>query len=74
MIAAWFPFTMPGQHHGSQGSILEISPYRSVKSPPVSARTESGRQSGAFSHRLDPEAPPLRPERHVSNSIATMRR
>jgi hypothetical protein len=27
-----------------------------------------------FPKVIDPEAPPLRPERHVPNSIATMRR
>src|SRR3982750_1626737 len=28
----------------------------------------------AFPKIIDPEAPPVRPERHVANSIATMRR
>jgi len=49
-------------------------PRRTAKSSPVSLRTQSGRQSRAFSRSLDPEAPPIRPERHVENSIAMIRK
>jgi hypothetical protein len=36
--------------------------------PPIKSRRL------AFPKILHPEAPPVRPERHVANSIATMRR
>jgi hypothetical protein len=39
----------------SQGSILETSPRRSVKSSPASPRQQPGRQARAFSHSLGQE-------------------
>jgi hypothetical protein len=53
-----------GHHQGSQGSILEISPRRSVKSSPVSLRTQSGRHSCAFLHSLGHG----RPSSHVNGA------
>jgi hypothetical protein len=40
-----------------RSSILEILPRRSAKSLPISLRTQSGRQSRAFSHGLHPKQP-----------------
>jgi hypothetical protein len=43
-------------------------PPQSPAVPPINARRL------AFPKIVNPEAPPVRPERHVANSIATMRR
>ena len=63
----------PSRHTLHRG--LRILDLRKGDNSPLSTSFHRDVPGGcAFPKVTDPEAPPLRPERHIPNSIATMRR
>src|SRR5262249_36236753 len=72
-------------YEGADGAASTITPHSAL--PPTVSRSPSGAPFPPQDHLLlhrsrdlpfptvtDAEAPPIRPERHIPNSIATMRR
>jgi SRSO17 transposase len=54
--------------------LMDSSSPKEAIFPPADLDPEISSRNLPFPRVTDPEAPPLRPERHVPNSIATMRR